>query len=52
MVRTLARDEKAATTTAPRAECFETMGGVPAVVLLDRMGGLRGGHQWEPRDGP
>ena len=39
----LARDQKAATTMALLAECFEEMGGVPQVVLADRMGCLRGG---------
>jgi transposase len=38
-----ARDEKAATTLALLAECFETLGGVPKVVLADRMGCLKGG---------
>jgi hypothetical protein len=38
-----ARDEKAATTMALLAECFERLGGVPRVVLSDRMGCLRGG---------
>ena len=39
-----ARDETAATTMALLAECFETLGGVPAKVLADRMGCLKGGH--------
>ncbi len=39
----LARDERAATTLALLAECFETLGGVPRVVLADRMGCLKGG---------
>lgn len=39
----LARDEKAATTMGFLAECFEALGGVPAVVLSDRMGCRRGG---------
>ena len=38
-----ATDEKAATTLALLAECFETLGGVPKVVLADRMGCLKGG---------
>lgn len=38
-----ARDETAATTMALLAECFETVGGVPAKVLADRMGCLKGG---------
>jgi transposase len=38
-----ARDETAATTMALLAECFETLGGVPANVLADRMGCLKGG---------
>jgi transposase len=38
-----ARDETAATTMAMLAECFETLGGVPAKVLADRMGCLKGG---------
>ena len=33
-----AADEKAATTLAMLAECFEVLGGVPKVVLADRMG--------------
>ena len=36
-------DEKAATTFAMLAECFEVLGGVPKVVLADRMGCLKGG---------
>jgi hypothetical protein len=39
----LAADEKAATTLALLAECFEALGGVPKVVLADRMGCLKGG---------
>jgi transposase len=39
----LARNEKATTTLRLLAECFEALGGVPAVVLSDRMGCLRGG---------
>ena len=38
-----ATDETAATTMAMLAECFEVLGGVPAVVLADRMGCLKGG---------
>ncbi len=38
-----AADEKAATTLALLAECFEALGGVPKVVLADRMGCLKGG---------
>ncbi len=38
-----ATDEKAATTFAMLAECFEVLGGVPSVVLADRMGCLKGG---------
>ena len=38
-----AADEKAATTLAMLAECFEVLGGVPKVVLADRMGCLKGG---------
>jgi transposase len=38
-----AADETQATTLALLAECFETLGGVPAVVLTDRMGCLTGG---------
>ena len=39
----LATDQKATTTMALLGECFEEMGGVPQVVLADRMGCLRGG---------
>ncbi len=39
----VARDETAATTHALLAECFEQLGGVPAKVLADRMGCLKGG---------
>ena len=39
----LAADEKQATTLALLAECFEVLGGVPSVVLADRMGCLKGG---------
>ena len=39
----LATDQKAATTMALLAECFEELGGVHQVVLADRMGCLRGG---------
>jgi hypothetical protein len=42
-VRALADNERAATTLALLAECFETLGGVPGVVLADRMGCLKGG---------
>ncbi len=38
-----AADETQATTLALLAECFEVLGGVPAVVLADRMGCLKGG---------
>jgi Integrase core domain len=38
-----AADEKAATTFALLAECFETLGGVPKLVLADRMGCLKSG---------
>ena len=38
-----ATDERAATTFALLAECFEVLGGVPKVVLADRMGCLKGG---------
>jgi transposase len=38
-----AADETSATTLAMLAECFEVMGGVPMVVLADRMGCLKGG---------
>ena len=38
-----ADDEKASTTLAMLAECFEVLGGVPRVVLADRMGCLKGG---------
>jgi hypothetical protein len=38
-----ADNERADTTLALLAECFETLGGVPAVVLADRMGCLKGG---------
>ncbi len=38
-----ARDETAATTFGMLAECFETLGGVPAKVLADRMGCLKAG---------
>jgi hypothetical protein len=36
-----AGDERAATTLAMLAECFETLGGVPKVVLADRMACLK-----------
>jgi hypothetical protein len=38
-----AADERAATTLAMLAECFELLGGVPGKVLADRMGCLKGG---------
>jgi len=38
-----AADERSATTLAMLAECFEALGGVPGVVLADRMGCLKGG---------
>jgi len=38
-----AADEKAETTFAMLAECFEALGGVPKVVLADRMACLKGG---------
>ena len=38
-----AADEKAATTLALLAECFEVLGGVPRTVLADRMGCLKAG---------
>jgi transposase len=38
-----AADEKAATTLALLAECFEIAGGVPRTVLADRMGCLKAG---------
>ena len=38
-----AADETQATTLRLLAECFETLDGVPAVVLADRMGCLKGG---------
>jgi transposase len=38
-----AADERAETTLAMLAECFETLGGVPGKVLADRMGCLKGG---------
>lgn len=38
-----ATDEKAETTLAMLAECLEELGGVPKVVLSDRMGCLKGG---------
>lgn len=39
----LARDQKASTTMRLLADCFEEAGGVPQVVLGDRMGCLRSG---------
>lgn len=38
-----ADNERAETTLGMLAECFETLGGVPKVVLADRMGCLKGG---------
>jgi transposase len=38
-----APDESQATTLRLLAECFEALGGVPAIVLADRMGCLKGG---------
>jgi transposase len=38
-----AGDERAATTMEMLAHCFEALGGVPKVVLADRMGCLKGG---------
>jgi hypothetical protein len=38
-----AADERAETTFAMLTECFEVLGGVPAKVLADRMGCLKGG---------
>ena len=38
-----AADEKSSTTLGFLAECFEELGGVPRVVLADRMGCLKGG---------
>ncbi len=38
-----AADERAGTTLAMLAECFEALGGVPGKVLADRMGCLKGG---------
>jgi transposase len=38
-----ANDEKASTTFEMLARCLEAMGGVPKVVLADRMGCLKGG---------
>jgi transposase len=38
-----AADEKATTTLGLLAQCFEALGGVPAVVLADRMGCLKAG---------
>jgi transposase len=38
-----APDERAETTLAMLAECFEILGGVPGKVLADRMGCLKGG---------
>jgi hypothetical protein len=38
-----ATDERAETTLGMLAQCFEVLGGVPGVVLADRMGCLKGG---------
>jgi transposase len=38
-----ARDQRQETTLRLLGECFDTLGGVPAVVLTDRMGCLRAG---------
>jgi transposase len=38
-----AGDERAGTTMALLAQCFEVLGGVPGTVLADRMGCLKGG---------
>src|ERR1700691_3280825 len=38
-----AGDERAGTTLAMLAQCFEVLGGVPGKVLADRMGCLKGG---------
>ena len=38
-----AGNERSQTTLALLAECFEELGGVPKVVLADRMGCLKGG---------
>jgi hypothetical protein len=38
-----ASNERGATTLGMLAECFEEIGGVPKVVLADRMGCLKGG---------
>jgi transposase len=38
-----ALDESQETTLRLLAECFETFGGVPGIVLADRMGALKGG---------
>jgi hypothetical protein len=37
----LATDQTRSTTLSLLAECFEGLGGVPAVLLTDRMGSLR-----------
>lgn len=39
----VARDQRAVTTMRLLGECFEEIGGVPKVVLADRMGCLKGG---------
>lgn len=38
-----ATDQQQATTLAMLAECFDVLGGVPKIVLADRMGCLKGG---------
>jgi transposase len=38
----LSHDQRQATTLALLAECFEAIGGVPAVLLADRIACLRG----------
>ena len=38
-----ADNERADTTLALLAQCFELLGGVPGLVLADRMGCLKGG---------
>ena len=44
----VARDETVATTLGMLADCFDTFGGVPATVLADRMGCLKGGTVARP----
>jgi hypothetical protein len=43
VLQRFALDERAETTLAFLAECFEALGGVPKTMLADRMGCLRGG---------